>query len=186
MRDVAERVIVWVVIVGIIVAIVLGKRRGEQRAQARIDLAVEGAKAQVRQELALGQSVNVAVDASHNGGPAAHQCDNLYACPICAPIALRVLMAVDRGRTGIGGPSASGPARLDDDDHDDDHSPAELSSGVDVGTGRRPAAIELDDGRGAAGDRRAAGDVSDSRGVEVLPCASMSRTVGVSGRVRHG
>lgn len=166
MREVAEKSVGWLVLGGIVLAVLVAKKRYENKFAAAIAAADANARAEVRNELGIGQNVNVAVDASHNRGAVGHQCDDLYSCPICAPIALRVLMAADRSRPSIERSSASVSARVDYDYDDDTAYDAAV-------VGETGGSVGNDGGSGARG-RGPGGHVRDSGGVEVVPCASVN------------
>lgn len=171
MRDIAEQSVGWLVLGGIILAILVAKKRYENKFAAAVAAADANARAEVRNELGVGQSVNVAVDASHNRGAVGHQCGDPWSCEVCSPVLFRVLMSSDRGGLGVGGPRASGPARLDYH-HDDDHYvAADTDDTALVGT----TGASLGDNRGSgAGGRGPGGDARRVLDLEGAPCASVN------------
>lgn len=174
MRDVIENGVTLLVLAGIVLAVILGRRRGKERtaaaiAAARAEAFAEGGAAAAN----VGQTVQVAVDASHSAGDrgtlhALGACGNAWVCPVCAPRLLAVL-----GAPGVGLPAGSpehGVSWVYDDDDDDDR-PARY---VERRTDNDSGGIVTYERRSAASDRDAGGHGFDSRGVEGLSRASLN------------
>lgn len=167
MRDVAEKSVGWLVLGGIVLAVLVAKKRYENKFAAAVSHARAEGYAAAQVDLGVSQVVHVnAANITHDSGPTGHQCDDLYSCPICAPIALRVLMAADRSRPSIERASASLAARVDYDYDDDTADNAAV-------VGETGGSVRDDGGSGARG-RGPGGDVRDLGGVEVIPCASVN------------
>lgn len=168
MREIAEQSLGWLVLAGIVLAVILAKRRYENRFEQRVEAS---AQAKLDAHLAAtggSASVNVAVDASHRGATDPHQCTDLFTCAVCAPIALRVLMAADRSGLGVGGPR---PRLTTGIDHDNDHDARPHHDATLVGA----AGGGVGDNRGSGARGRGPGaDVRRGLDLEGAPCASVN------------
>lgn len=169
MREIAEKSVGWLVLAGIVLAIVVAKRRSENKFAAAVAAARAEGHAEAVSGAAATSNVNVAVGAS-NGGPALHQCDDLYSCAVCAPIALRILMDSGRSSAGVERASIGSATRLHDYDHDYD------SSSDDAAVVRTARSGVGDDGGSGASGRGPGGNARRADGVEVAPCASVNES----------
>lgn len=171
MREIAEQSLGWLVLLGGVLAFVLARKRYKGKYSS--DIAQARAEGYAAAKVELGVSQSVTVTAGNVGREDAHACSDPWSCLVCAPVLFRVLSGDRRGAA-----AAIGGAGGQHDYHDEyDHYDRTGDNGrVDVWRRRQLGGVVGDDGRRVTGAGRVGGDGPDFGGVEVVPCASLSKS----------